>query len=132
MEIRRTAKRFRVRKRNCLEAASGRVWAGLPTLILELDVESIFEYSSARLGRALPGNSHRPETGSLHSKFLEGEEMRSLTTCSVRLTVMVLLLAAPSLLRAQEGRGVCPPKTRADNVEDRYGKTVVVDPYRWL
>jgi len=45
---------------------------------------------------------------------------------------MVLLLAAPSLLRAQEGRGVCPPKTRADNVEDRYGKTVVVDPYRWL
>ena len=43
-----------------------------------------------------------------------------------------MLLAAPSLLRAQEGGGACPPKTRVDNVEDKYGKTTVVDPYRWL
>jgi len=27
---------------------------------------------------------------------------------------------------------VCPPKTPVGNVEDTYGKTVVVDPYRWL
>jgi prolyl oligopeptidase len=44
---------------------------------------------------------------------------------------MLTLLGAPSLLRAQDG-GACPPKTRVDNVEDKYGKTVVVDPYRWL
>ena len=43
-----------------------------------------------------------------------------------------MLLMAPSLLRAQEGGGACPPKTRVDNVEDKYGKTTVVDPYRWL
>jgi prolyl oligopeptidase len=31
-----------------------------------------------------------------------------------------------------QGGGACPPKTRVDNVEDKYGKTAVVDPYRWL
>ena len=44
---------------------------------------------------------------------------------------MLTLLGTPSPLRAQDGGG-CPPKTRVDNVEDKYGKTVVVDPYRWL
>jgi len=39
-----------------------------------------------------------------------------------------LTLTHVPLLQAQ----TCPPKTRVDNVEDRYGKTAVVDPYRWL
>jgi len=43
----------------------------------------------------------------------------------------IALLGTPSLLHAQAG-GVCPPKTRIENVEDKYGKTTVVDPYRWL
>jgi len=45
--------------------------------------------------------------------------------------VGAILLAAPSLLSAQ-GVSTCPPKTRVDNVSDTYGKTTVVDPYRWL
>ncbi len=45
---------------------------------------------------------------------------------------VALLLISPSLLRGQESLGTCPPKTRIENVEDRYGKSVVVDPYRWL
>jgi prolyl oligopeptidase len=51
---------------------------------------------------------------------------------SVR-TVLFLgaLLAAAWPVWAQSG-GSCPPKTRVENVEDTYGKTVVVDPYRWL
>jgi prolyl oligopeptidase len=45
------------------------------------------------------------------------------------LTLAALLFGSTSLC-AQER--ACPPKTRMDNVEDKYGKTVVVDPYRWL
>ncbi len=45
--------------------------------------------------------------------------------------VLAALLCTASPVRAQGG-GSCPPKTRVDNVEDTYGKTVVVDPYRWL
>ena len=44
---------------------------------------------------------------------------------------VALLLGTPSLLWAQGGP-TCPPKTRVDNVRDTYGKTTVVDPYRWL
>jgi prolyl oligopeptidase len=51
---------------------------------------------------------------------------------SARFATLALLLGTPSLLWAQESGGVCPPKTRIDTVEDKYGKTVVVDPYRWL
>jgi len=45
---------------------------------------------------------------------------------------VALLLGAPALLCGQESGGTCPPKTRMENVEDKYGKSVVVDPYRWL
>jgi prolyl oligopeptidase len=45
---------------------------------------------------------------------------------------VALLLGAPALLCGQESGGTCPPKTRVENVEDKYGKSVVVDPYRWL
>ena len=45
--------------------------------------------------------------------------------------VALWLIGAPPLLRAQTS-GACPPKTRVENVEDKYGKTTVVDPYRWL
>jgi prolyl oligopeptidase len=45
--------------------------------------------------------------------------------------VCAALLGAASAVCAQNG-AACPPKTRVDNVEDKYGKTVVVDPYRWL
>ena len=51
---------------------------------------------------------------------------------SAWLATAAILFAAPSLLNAQESAGTCPPKTRIENVEDHYGKTVVVDPYRWL
>jgi prolyl oligopeptidase len=44
---------------------------------------------------------------------------------------MALVLAAPLLLSAQ-APPTCPPKTRISNVSDTYGKTTVVDPYRWL
>jgi len=44
---------------------------------------------------------------------------------------MGLAMMGPSLLCAQTGPA-CPPKTRMDNVSDAYGKTTVVDPYRWL
>ena len=39
-------------------------------------------------------------------------------------------VASPSHLAAQTTP--CPPKTRVENVSDAYGKTTVVDPYRWL
>ena len=45
---------------------------------------------------------------------------------------LVVGLGMPWAVVAQEGGGACPPKTRVENVEDKYGKTVVVDPYRWL
>jgi prolyl oligopeptidase len=48
-----------------------------------------------------------------------------------RLLAIGLLTASPSLLFAQTAP-TCPPKTRVDNVSDTYGKTTVVDPYRWL
>jgi prolyl oligopeptidase len=62
---------------------------------------------------------------------LRGDAMNPWLRNCARLAVFLLAVAAPCLLRAQEG-GACPPKTRVDNVEDKYGKTVVVDPYRWL
>jgi prolyl oligopeptidase len=46
--------------------------------------------------------------------------------------VVALLLGTSALLRAQGSGGTCPPKTRVDNVQDKYGRTVVADPYRWL
>jgi prolyl oligopeptidase len=58
--------------------------------------------------------------------------MRSRLRECAWLAMIALLLGGPSLLWAQEGGGSCPPKTRVDNVEDKYGKTMVVDPYRWL
>jgi prolyl oligopeptidase len=61
--------------------------------------------------------------------------MRLKTAQSLWLAVVGMALAglgAPWMVGAQEGGGVCPPKTRAETVEDKYGKTVVVDPYRWL
>jgi prolyl oligopeptidase len=64
------------------------------------------------------------------SERFEGEDMKSKIKGTVILA-MLTLLGTPSPLRAQDGGG-CPPKTRVDNVEDKYGKTVVVDPYRWL
>ena len=51
---------------------------------------------------------------------------------SAWLATAAILFAAPSRLNAQENAGTCPPKTPIENVEDHYGKTVVVDPYRWL
>lgn len=42
---------------------------------------------------------------------------------------MVAVAAAPVWA---QGSAACPPKTAVDNVEDKYGKTSVVDPYRWL
>lgn len=50
---------------------------------------------------------------------------------AVASSAMGLLMMGPSLLRAQTGPA-CPPKTRMDNVTETYGKTTVVDPYRWL
>jgi prolyl oligopeptidase len=47
----------------------------------------------------------------------------------VLLLMMVAVVAAPVWA---QGSAACPPKTRVDNAEDKYGKTVVVDPYRWL
>jgi len=64
------------------------------------------------------------------SERFEGEDMKSKIKGSVILA-MLTLLGTPSPLRAQDGVA-CPPKTRVDNVEDKYGKTVVADPYRWL
>ena len=40
-------------------------------------------------------------------------------------------IASPSLLSGQSAP-TCPPKTRVQSVTDTYGKTTVVDPYRWL
>jgi prolyl oligopeptidase len=48
------------------------------------------------------------------------------------LLAMPLLLGGPIQLLAQTVGLACTPSTRLDNVEDKYGKTVVVDPYRWL
>jgi len=44
---------------------------------------------------------------------------------------MSLLAGGTSVLNAQTVQQ-CPPKTRVENVSDTYGKTTVVDPYRWL
>ena len=44
----------------------------------------------------------------------------------------ILLVATPSLLKAQEGGAKCPPPTRVEGTKDTYGTTVVADPYRWL
>ena len=45
---------------------------------------------------------------------------------------VVLFIASPTFLTAQETRSKCPPATRADDAKDTYGATVVADPYRWL
>jgi prolyl oligopeptidase len=42
-----------------------------------------------------------------------------------------LLLASPAVLGAQTAP-TCPPKTCVENISASYGKTTVVDPYRWL
>src|SRR3974390_823481 len=56
-------------------------------------------------------------------------KMNDLKTVST--LAIAFLMASPSLLRAQTAPA-CPPKTRVENVTDSYGKTSVVDPYRWL
>ena len=61
------------------------------------------------------------------SRICKSEMMRRLNGT----LAIGLLAAAPSLLRAQTGP-TCPPKTRVENVSDTYGKTTIVDPYRWL
>jgi len=58
--------------------------------------------------------------------------MRSILRQSGMLATLALLPLATSSLLFAQSNGTCPPKTRVDNIEDRYGKTVVVDPYRWL
>jgi prolyl oligopeptidase len=57
--------------------------------------------------------------------------MRSKLSKVAFLIVWIGLVISTTPLWAQSG-ATCPPKTRVDNVQDRYGKTVVVDPYRWL
>src|SRR3974390_2293426 len=53
------------------------------------------------------------------------------TGACLRIALALAAMMSPSLLQAQAPL-TCPPKTRVDNVSDRYGKTTVVDPYRWL
>ena len=55
----------------------------------------------------------------------------SRTVAHQRIALVLAVMMSPSLLQAQTAL-TCPPKTRVDNVSDTYGKTTVVDPYRWL
>jgi prolyl oligopeptidase len=41
-------------------------------------------------------------------------------------------LCAHCLAAKNPPEGKCPPPTRTDNVKDTYGRTDVIDPYRWL
>jgi prolyl oligopeptidase len=66
------------------------------------------------------------------SELFEEDIMRLRLRESAWLAIVAVLFAAPSLLSGQESAGACPPKTHIENVEDHYGKSVVVDPYRWL
>src|SRR6516225_1965924 len=45
---------------------------------------------------------------------------------------VILFIASPAFLTAQETASPCPPATRVDDAKDTYGATVVADPYRWL
>jgi Prolyl oligopeptidase, N-terminal beta-propeller domain len=67
-------------------------------------------------------------------EWFGGEAMRLKFRRSawLALVAMVVGMGTPCGVEAQEDGGACPPKTRVENVEDKYGKTVVVDPYRWL
>src|SRR5208282_3050656 len=58
-EIRRMANRFREGSRSFSEAAGCRNWPGWRSSIFPFDAKAIFDYSTARLGWALPGNSLR-------------------------------------------------------------------------
>jgi prolyl oligopeptidase len=80
----------------------------------------------------LPQKIHPARSLTIFSKPLEGDTMKTKLRECAALAVLGLLLGAPSLLGAQKSSGTCPPKARTDNVEDKYGKTTVVDPYRWL
>ena len=47
-------------------------------------------------------------------------------------TLLLALLASPSLMRTQEGAPPRPPKTRTDTVTERIQGVEIADPYRWL
>jgi prolyl oligopeptidase family protein len=96
------------------------------------------------IGLSAPGKFISHKSDCPFKTPLEGGEMRSTIrevpgSCVLKLErgiclclATAVLLGTSPLSRAQESAGTCPPKTRVDIAEDKYGKTVVVDPYRWL
>ena len=46
--------------------------------------------------------------------------------------VCILLSSVLTAAQTQTAASRCPPTTHTDNVRDRYGTTLVADPYRWL